>query len=609
MKHDIKFMNLKNKLKLPLLVLAVAAVFHINTSSASENAPEIPADKVNRTVGQKITNGPTKTRPNQFSNLSEIQKLYGFIDYYQTNKKITPIKIAIFDKGFKGFEEAIGTTLPKSTTYHSGSMSPAEGSEWVDHGLYMAELVYALMTDSGKHTQFAPAEFHLYDVSGYTNFKAAVDDIITRKIDLVIYTEVWQLGGNWDGKGFINRLVNKAVGAGIIWISAAGNFGQRTYQSQIVTGADSWVTLPDSNNSLHVKCAPPKEAEQQKCNMRATLSWNDFKDDENLGTDKDLDFIVTDDTGKLIGSSTMEQVLKTEARKPGITLYPREVIALQLDPGLYFLKAKDRSLNFQKETDLLRFTVDGDFLTLPSGQFKESLLSPADNPNVITVGDSDTERSSMSEKLGKPDIYTQSRVLLAEKNDLDMRGTSNSAVIFGAGAAMLMSVYPDIYREEILGMLKYEHPEQQAVQEQSVESASTSMSNLTSFDLSFEPVDGSACYPVITPEQNNREDWPWYYSTALSAGGQVVSTSNGIKIMTPFDPVILLSTIRRVRQDDMVVVGERGYALRPRNLVNQLGPTEIEIFQNPSDYPLCGSASNNAQGLSNPGNFRLPILK
>ncbi len=363
-------------------------------------------------------------------------------------EKLERIKIAVLDKGFAGLEQARGRSLPKNLIYHPGVNTPENPT---DHGRIMSEILFQALTNMGKDQRFYPEELHLYNVFGFSNFQAAIDDLILRDIDIVLYSEVWEIGGNWDGQGFINNEVNRAIEHGVIWINAAGNFAQRTYQAKITTTDDNWVKLPDSNNSLIVECRPGV-SQGNTCVLNATLSWNDFKNKEGIGTEKDLDFVLYDDLLNLIEKSTLDQVIDFGAEgDTGQSQYPRESIRATLEKGTYFLKVKNRSLNFS-ETDHLRISIDGALINIPSGQSEESLLNPADNARVITVGASDSELSSQSKKLGKPDVVTPSKVVLNENNK-EFRGSSNSAALFAAGVGIYKAFFPYANKKVVLEKL------------------------------------------------------------------------------------------------------------------------------------------------------------
>lgn len=387
-----------------------------------------------------------------FKDFSETLKTLGFsaIHSSASPKALEPIKIAILDKGFSGLEDARGKTLPDDLIYHPGINEPETQT---DHGRVMAEILFQALSNMGRDERFYPVELHLYNVYGFSNFKAAIDNVILRNIDVVLYSEVWEIGGNWDGKGFINQEVNRATNQGILWVNAAGNFAGRTYQASVSTQDDGWVDLPDSNNALIVECRPGlSQLDEDTCLLNATLSWNDFKDIDGIGTDKDLDFVLYDDMMNLIEKSTLDQVLEFGPEGgAGQTQYPREAIRVPLEKGTYFLKVKNRSENFTAN-DKFRISIDGKLINVPSGQTDESLLNPADNESVITVGASDSDLSSRSKKLGKPDVVAPSKIIL-QADDTEFRGSSNSAALFAAGVGLYKMFVPSANKDMVLEQL------------------------------------------------------------------------------------------------------------------------------------------------------------
>ncbi|MDX9732232.1 MAG: hypothetical protein RBT63_10710, partial [Bdellovibrionales bacterium] len=239
-----------------------------------------------------------------------------------------------------------------------------------------------------------------------------------------------------------NALVTQATSTGITWVNAAGNFAKGTYIAPIERVADDWAFLPGPNNSVQVRChSHKKQADEGKkadtCLLRAVLSWNSFSDDVARGTDKDLDLVLTDDTLKVIATGGMAQKRLIEEGAQGASLYPREIVTAEVKPGLYYLRVKVRSENFSKNVDELRLTVSGDFTEVLNRTDGESLLSPADHPEVITVGASDSDLSSFSRRHGRPDAYAIS--LLKTEDGGQFKGSSNSAAAVAARAAVELS--------------------------------------------------------------------------------------------------------------------------------------------------------------------------
>ncbi|HEY8269240.1 MAG TPA: S8 family serine peptidase, partial [Pseudobdellovibrionaceae bacterium] len=237
-----------------------------------------------------------------FKNISVLQNSLGFKKYYATSNPPHPLKVAIFDKGFEGFQTEIGKSLPANTVYIPGPV-PAPDDLKTEHGLRMAQIFTALTTNNLQQPQMIQ-EFYLYNVFGFSNFKAAIDDAIQRGVDVISYSEVWEYGGNHDGHGFINAQVARATAAGILWINAAGNFALTSYNSAISTGNDDWVKLPDQNSALTLRCETNKKG---KCSIKAVLSWNDFKNDVDPGTNKDLDLALADDMLNIVQTSALHQ--------------------------------------------------------------------------------------------------------------------------------------------------------------------------------------------------------------------------------------------------------------------------------------------------------------
>jgi hypothetical protein len=284
----------------------------------------------------------------------------------------------------------------------------------------------------------------------------------------------------------------------------------------------------------------------------------------------------------------LKQSADSKEERPGFSKYPREIITAELAPGTYFLRVKNRSKNFTKN-DRLRITLDGDGLKMPSHTNDESLLNPADNASVITVGASDSDRSSYSVKMKKPDIMAPSSIKLAE-NDEEFRGSSNSAAIVAAGVAMVKAIDPSLNRASVL---------------KRVSKGSAAPGNGGGWDqrglslqvLGFSPANMSACFQdvALNPVPN-------YVQEVLSRGGVPVSTTFGIRIMVPFDPVMLSQNLRRNNYSDMIVAMPMGgYQVFPRQ--SNIPQGAVEIFQRPVETGLCQvpTSGGNSNGAKNFG--------
>lgn len=494
-----------------------------------------------------------------FKNISQLQKALGFQKFYESSNS-RPVKIAVFDKGFSGYEKEIGSSLPKNTFYIAGPVSAPEDLK-TEHGLRMAQIITALTTNNMKEPETIQ-ELYLYNVFGYSNFKAAIDDAIARKIEVISYSEVWEYGGNNDGRGFINAQVSRATAAGILWVNAAGNFALTTYNTEITTLTEDWVKLPDQNNALELRC---EKNDSGKCNLRIVLSWNDFKNDIEPGTDKDLDLALTDDLLNVVQTSALKQSADPKESRPGYSKYPREIVTAEIKTGTYFVRVKNRSKNFGSK-DYLRITVDGESVKVPSHSRGESVLNPGDNASVISVGASDSDRSSSSAKTNKPDIVAPSSMILNDGSEF--RGSSNATAIVAAGVSLILSVNSRVAEKDKV-MAKIGKP------------FSWDQGALSLQLLGFGPTNTSRCF-----QAREWKEAPDYIKTVLSAGGVLVDTTAQVRLMLPFDPITLAPHLARIFPNDMIVATTDGnYQIYRRNGTIPSGA--VEIFQRPQEAGLC----------------------
>jgi hypothetical protein len=495
------------------------------------------------------------------------------------------ISIAILDNGFQGFQEAQGRTLPSGTRLYPGPVAVDPKIEEF-HGLKMAEVVSYLLEEAG-----VDFELHLYSAFGFSNLRHAIDRVIERKHDLVLYAQVWEYGGNPDGTGFINAEVRRATKAGVKWINAAGNFANGIYLDKVDRIADDWAYLPGPNSSVQVRC---HRTALKKCQLRSVLSWSGFADTIQSGTEKDLDLVLTDDTLKVIKVGGLKQV-KAGAGS-GESLYPREIIEAELPPGLYYLRVKIRSGEFSKK-DYLRITMVGDGLELLNRTEGETLLAPADLPDVITVGASDSRLSSFSRKLSKPNLRTPS-LLQTEESDGDQDssgesfvgsflGSSTAAAVATALGAFELSHNPRLTSRELKRKLQTGG---QWNESETAVSERPSPATPNSDAMPVRSHDGRQCLSttvlmVITPEVRK-----------LMRGGLAwsVLTDTGVKLILDQDPIEKLDGSGRLASDEILVLGVDRFG-QPERFVRPISwrqnlassPTHIEVLKLDRTIKIC----------------------
>ena len=476
------------------------------------------------------------------------------------------VKIAILDNGFSGAAEQIGKTLPSRTKIRPGPIAVDPKTEDV-HGTKMAEILAGLLDRGG-----VDYELHLFSAFGYSNLKAATEAVVNEGFQLVLYAQVWEYGGNGDGRGFINALVTPVTQAGIVWVNAAGNFNQLTYRNRIERSTDDWARLPSPNQSIRVRC---DRTPSGKCPLRAVLAWNDFKDDVREGTSKDLDLVLTDDTMRVMQSAGLRQ-RQAGAAAPGTSLYPREILETELTPGLYNLRVKMRSLDWS-ERDELRISLQGDGLRLLDWTPGETLLAPADHPDVVVIGASDSDRSSYSERLGRPDLILPS--LIRTEKGQSYKGSSNAAAAAVARFASLLSkmnpqsVWPRT-RSEALAIW----------QRGGIHRPNPPIRPQPGRVVEFGPTHPAGCYQLITLQTRLS-----FLNVFFQAGGQYVATNLGPKLLVAADPWQILADagVSVPGQGDLLIAHRTGLQRLPLERRIDLPGDVLEIVQTPPSARIC----------------------
>jgi len=353
------------------------------------------------------------------------------------------IKVAIIDNGFEGYERELGKGLPQDTVYHPGKgRTTADNRNEEPHGTLAGLLFYKVLQTVGVDSQ---VELHLFYAFGYDRLAEAIDEVTKGEFDLVVYAQTWHTLSNGDGKGFINALVDKATATGLVWINASGNNGGRTYSGPIRSerGRDGldWVRLDKKvgrRDAIEIVCATP--IKNQKCLLQLTLTWNDFKNSPDEGTDKDLDLILLDRNHKEVAASRRVQKL---ALAPGddikvVSRLPRELMGgIQVEPGTYYARIQVKSQNFDPSRDEFRLVADKLGIGMPHANAKETLFAPADNPNVIVVGGTDFPFSSKSPSRNLPQIFLPTTTEIYK--GVALASTSHSAALAGGLAATFMA--------------------------------------------------------------------------------------------------------------------------------------------------------------------------
>jgi hypothetical protein len=208
------------------------------------------------------------------------------------------------------------------------------------------------------------------------------------------------------------------------------------------------------------------------------LTWNDYKDEEDAGTDKDLDLFVEDWAGRRIGASDKIQVSGEKVAGPEETRNPRERVVLvdlprnphvPTDPDFcYRLRVRARRGRFSG-TDRIRIlltpsrdtyiptggVVPEEAVTFVDASNQGEIYPPADVAGVLTVGEAGPS-SSVGPTLdgrAKPDVIVEDSRAYFTDGQVTY-GSSNAAAYLAGVAAVLKAAEPALVPGHLLQLAR-----------------------------------------------------------------------------------------------------------------------------------------------------------
>lgn len=384
---------------------------------------------------------------------------------YATVPGIKNVKVAVLDSGFAGVDGKRPYLPPDTVVVEHyapefvrkfGLGDPAFTKAFRPgdtHGRQLAQVVWAATGNSPDGPKF-----YLLNANGPTMFRRAVRMAIESKVDIILFGGTFEGAGNYDGRGPINAAVDEAVAAGILWVNAAGNTGSAVFNGPVDVGLIGFVLFGQSQQTALRLRSRVDENE-----VTLTLTWNDYRDAEDAGTEKDLDLVVEDERGAVVGESKLKQVGPGRVAGEGETKNPRERLILTdlattLPGKEYRIRVKANTANFGAR-DRLRLLVTPGRPPVanattgrpePSAELLDAtrggeVYPPADHAGVLTVGDPSSASAVGPTADGrvKPDVIVSESVVRFTNGE-ETAGASNAAAYFAGVVAVMRAAEPQL---------------------------------------------------------------------------------------------------------------------------------------------------------------------
>lgn len=138
------------------------------------------------------------------------------------------VKVAIIDLGSINLTTAINAgDLPASVVKVDCTVSNCDGTAietTTKHGTGVAEMVHDMAPD---------AELYLITIGDDVSLGAAKDYCLTNNIQIINHSVAWLNAAFYNGTGVICDIANEAYAGGILWVNAAGNYGNIHYENDL----------------------------------------------------------------------------------------------------------------------------------------------------------------------------------------------------------------------------------------------------------------------------------------------------------------------------------------------------------------------------------------
>lgn len=381
---------------------------------------------------------PINLAPPQAGQVSEGVQWMGLEPWQRAGMQGQGVKIAIADTGFDAYWNFLGTELPRNVIVKSFRADGDITGNGDPHGTAVAEIVYDIVPE---------ATFYLVNFSTEVELGNAVDYLIQQNVHIISSSVGWPGTAYGDGRGSVNDIVQKAEAAGIVWVQAAGNFGN-THWSGFFSDPDGNgfenYTATDEGNTVFLRRVTPND--ERVFRVDIFLTWDDWT---TFSEDFDL-FLFRGDS--VVAQSTAFQ----NGKFPPV----EHIVYTTAAQGDYWIAVQRFRATRRVKLDLL-LTVDYNIEHKVPG---ESIVIPGDSPAALTVGavENGTLNPRIYSSQGptkagviKPDLVAPDQVTTFSYGPQGFTGTSASAPYVAGAAALLKQSKPGLKPAEIRAALAW----------------------------------------------------------------------------------------------------------------------------------------------------------
>jgi hypothetical protein len=365
------------------------------------------------------------------------------------------VKIAIIDAGFGGYAALLGSELPavvRVKNFVDGENDGDVGRGPSAHGTACAEII---------HDVAPGAELYLLKIATDLDLANAVSYALAEDVDVISTSIGWSGITSNDGTGYFAELVATARAAGVLWVTAAGNFGETHWSGGFEDYGDGTHRFrPNQNwNAFSPEGSANCYSFAAGSPINVVLQWDDWA---AVNQDYDLYLLFWD------GGSWGVEAYSLNVQNGRFGQLPVERIQIRASrTGCYAVRILRVNATRDVHFDLFAYNMLGLNVREPA----RSLANLADSPGAITVGavhhaapyvlESFSSRGPTNGPGGrptggliKPDVAAYDGVSTASLGARSFYGTSASTPHVAGAAALVRAARPDWHPDEVQGFLE-----------------------------------------------------------------------------------------------------------------------------------------------------------
>ena len=303
------------------------------------------------------------------------------------------VKVGIIDSGFEGFRELMGTELPTTVLvrcYTDLGVSSRNlddcrhyrGNPTGVHGTASAETVVDFIPE---------ALLYIANPRSHADMRDAVDWMISEGVSVINASISWRFDGPGDGTspytiGLVNT-VDRAVEAGIVWVSSAGNSARHTwFGSYSNPDSDRWVDFLGSGERNYLIIHEGSSLQDYE-SLQFELRWEDswvLEDGQIGGASSDLDLFVFDGATNTVVASSRDSQSGRSGETPREFLWSRHFSEPPTGSSYYVVVSHEGG----DAPEWIQLVLSHAGPTLHYHTLYGSIKNPAEgrNPGMLAVG-------------------------------------------------------------------------------------------------------------------------------------------------------------------------------------------------------------------------------